>query len=170
MDKYIIYPNIYKLLNHCDNNNICQNIQKLIIIILQNAENIYLTSGQIKLAFCFISKVKPVLYDVNQSLKIIHSELLADYSPIQLAMINTLLSCNNIDNIINSNKPISLNNYPLSTILERLGTTNNITTQDQYNHILLASCDYIESYPQIPNNPIINQLVNCWFYLDEMYL
>jgi hypothetical protein len=164
MDKYAAYTNLYELITHYDNNtNIHLNLQKLITLILQNAEHLHLSSGQIKLAFCFISKVKLVIHNVQESLKIIQSELLVDYSPIQLTKINTLLSHGNeLHN--------SINPQPLPDILKSIENINCITTQDQYNHILSASCDYVESYHPIPNNPVIHKLVNYWFYLDEMYL
>jgi hypothetical protein len=163
MDKYAVYPNLYELITQIDNNTVRQNLQKLISIILQNATDLSLTSGQIKLAFCFISKVKHVLYDTKQCLKIIHSELLTDYLPIQLTKINTLLS--------HGNEQIAINNpHPFPDVLKPLETINTITTQEQYNNILLTSCNYVESSPPISNNPVIHLLVNRWFYLDEMYL
>ena len=168
MDKYVIYPNIYNLLTQLDNNtNTHLTLQKLIIIVLQNVTSLGLTSGQIKLAFCFISKAKPVIHNAQESLKIIKSELLVDYSPEQLTKIDTLL-----DNYLF--EPYDANNHhALPDALKHLeNNINTVTTQEQYNHILSASCDYIESTRENPNNQSyhIIQLVNYWFYLDEMYL
>jgi hypothetical protein len=168
MAKYTIYPNIYKLLNHCannnSNNNACQNLQKLISIILQNAEQLSLTSGQVKLAFCFISKVKPVLHDTQQCLQVVLSELLVDYSPTQLAKIDALLLHNR------EPEPININNYhPFPEMLTHLENINTVKTQEEYNHILLTSCHYVESSNQIANKHVICKLVNLWFVLDKMF-
>lgn len=166
MDKYTAYPNIYNLLIQLDNNtNTHLNLQKLITLILQNTAHLSLTSGQIKLAFCFISKVKPVIHNVQESLKIILSELLIDYSPEQLTKIDTLL-----DNYLFEHYDANTH-HALPEALKHLeNNINTVTTQEQYNHILSASCDYVESTMQNPNKPMISQLVNCWFYFDEMYL
>jgi hypothetical protein len=166
MDKYSTYPNLYELITQIDNNNTSQNLQKLTSIILQNAEQLSLTSGQVKLAFCFISKVKPVLHDTQQCLQVVLSELLVDYSLTQLSKIDALLLHNREPEPIDID--ININNYPpFPNSLKPLECINIITTQEQYNHILLASCHYVESFNQISNNPVISQLVTHWFYLDK---
>jgi hypothetical protein len=165
MDKYTIYSNIYKLItqiDNIDNNNASQNLQNLISIILQNAEQLSLTSGQVKLAFCFIDKVKPVLHDTQLCVQVVISELLVDYSPTQLTKIDGLL--------LHNREPIDINNYhPFPDILKPIELINTVQTQEQYNHILLSSCHYVELSNQIANNPVIIQLVNRWFNLDKMF-
>lgn len=190
-NKYTIYPNLYEFLSQIKNINdeyilphMCGLLQKIIIIILQNAEQLSLTSGQIKLAFCFISKVKPVLHDTQQCLQIIVSELLVDYSHIQLIKIDKLLgeyffSRNfgiiNPNNPDNPDNPDNLNNnnidgLRLEHILNIPDNHNNMSYQDRHNHILLESCNIIESSEQILQFPVISQLVKYWFSQDKMFL
>lgn len=182
MNKYSAYTNLYAYLmqisDDIQNNNIQHDniqhdniqfdtkyknrnqLQHILIIILQNANQINLTQGQIKLVFCFIDKVKPVLSDTQKCLQIVLSELLVDYTNSQLEVINRLLFPEN--NMINElNIP---HNIPINNIIYMPDNINNMRLQDRYNHILIESCKFIEkSQNLIENKNLVYQLVCNWF-------
>ena len=177
MNKYSAYTNLYAYLmqisNNIQNNNILydniqldtkykntKQLQYILSIILQNVNQVNLTQGQIKLVFCFIEKVKPVLSDNQKCLQIVLSELLVDYTNLQLEVINQLLSPKN--NIIN--KLDFPHNITLNNIIYMPDNINNMTLQDRYNYILIESCKFIKkSQNLIENKNLIYQLICYWF-------
>lgn len=182
MNKYSAYTNLYAYLmqisDNIQNNNIqhdniqhdniqydtkyknTKQIQYILSIILQNASQINLTQGQIKLVFCFIDKVKPVLSDNQKCLQIVLSELLVDYTNSQLEVINRLLLPeNNMINELDIPHNIAINN-----IIYIPDNISNMTLQDQNNYILIESCKFIEnSQNLIENKNLVYQLVCNWF-------
>lgn len=181
MTKYLPYPNIYEyltqLLNPIQFNMECNmqynnakykttiHLQHLLTLILQNAEQLALTQGQIKLIFCFIEKVKPVLSDSQTCLQIVLSELLIDYNNTHLEIINKLLSPknNNIELGVNMIPNYSI---PISSIIYIPDNINNMTAQDRNNYILNKSCKFIETtitQKIIEYKTSIYQLVCNWF-------
>jgi len=156
MNKYSVYPNIYKFLTdlyeaNLNKDNILMPIKKMVTCILTNHVLLKLTAGQIKLVFCFIDKLRAVICDncdknnnKNKIIGVIIGELLCDYSGSQLLILNTLK--------LDANDNQGMN----------IPADNNISlwTQEKHNEILINACRSIESGC---TEETIHDLVNTWF-------
>lgn len=176
MHKYSEYPSIYSLLEcikeEHDNdacNYVIVNMKQLIITILQNINTIDLSSGQIKLVFCFINKAKPFITNPDECIKLLLTELLCDYSKDQLYIIDGLLSCSSI-NLNNLNHRNTQRNSTIFKIYEILNIAYNpaqntneiLSAQEEENILLHGFCNFFENFKNNNHNagPNNNDIMN----------
>lgn len=190
MKRYLSKPNIYTFLLriHSDDETMPDIIKNsiyichLMIVIFKNVSKLLLTSGQIKLLFCFIDKIRPQLSNNKLCCETILTELLTDFTESQLNILNTLdILYIDIEIQKDINNNIYDNNYKYYSLVDAKNILENVvklpinfeklTRQEMHNALILSSCNsieimssmYIDDEKNKSYDNIIKKLVMFWF-------